>query len=319
MINVFVIHSGKDYDYVKTYVEPYLEGRIDAQGNPIPNPQPSRVRILTLESKGRIWKPEAGRKLRQAQVVLFLMGSDAEMPAKRQTIGWEVRRALQYQKIIFLHKRDREQSVPEYFLKKDRFTGQEHPVAEHMELEAIYSRIERLDAGEYEIFSPWFRTLKTEERDAYMDKVMEQYKLYQHTSEELVSRRQNVNSFYQALNGLLLTVLAAMLGAVGNDQGLIRYINPAAALIMLSMVGFALDWSWIRLLDSYGKLNSAKMKVLNLLEQNLPIEIYRVEWDVMSDRLHNKPYKPFTATEKRIPSLFCVIYALAALVGLLIL
>ena len=147
-----------------------------------------------------------------------------------------------------------------------------------------------------------------------MDKVMEQYKLYQQSSEELVNRRQNVNSFYQALNGVLITVLAAVLGLSGSDSisAVSTYINPWFAVVLIAVVGFILDCSWIRLLDSYGKLNSAKMKVLNLLERNLPIEMYRVEWDVMTDRLNNKPYKSFTTTEKWIPRIFCALYLMVA-------
>ena len=64
------------------------------------------------------------------------------------------------------------------------------------------------------------------------------------------------------------------------------------------------------ILDAYGTLNAAKMKVLNLLEEQLPIALYDTEWRIMSDKLNNKKYVSFTDSEKRIPKLFMAIYFL---------
>ena len=74
--------------------------------------------------------------------------------------------------------------------------------------------------------------------------------------------------------------------------------------------GIILDISWINILEAYGTLNSAKLKVINLLEEQLPIALYDAEWRIMSDKLNNKKYVSFTDSEKRIPKLFMAIYCL---------
>ena len=53
------------------------------------------------------------------------------------------------------------------------------------------------------------------------------------------------------------------------------------------------------------------MKVINLIEKQLPLELYRAEWDVMSDKLNNRRYVSFTENEKRLPSVFILLYGLA--------
>ncbi len=64
MIKEFIIHSGNDYYYVKDFVEPFLEGKVDIEGNETANPKLSKVSLLSLESKERIWKNKALRKIK---------------------------------------------------------------------------------------------------------------------------------------------------------------------------------------------------------------------------------------------------------------
>ena len=318
MIKVFVVHSGSDYQYIQDYVEPFLEGKIDIDGNKIAEPNPSKVSLLSLDSKPKNWKYPALKKLKQAQVVLFLMGKDDQLENKKDTIGWEIGKARKLNKIILLHKLDPSMKCPSYFYHNDPFTSQEHAIAKHMTLTEIKNRIEKFDAGDYDIYSSWFQTIDDHEREKYNDAIIEQYRLYQKSSEDLVLRRQNVNSFYQALNGILIPMLIAVSG-IFNESLKIQsqyFVDPHIAIMMVAFVGLVLDYSWFRLLDSYGKLNSAKMKVLNLLEQQLPFEIYKVEWDVMTDRLNNKPYKSFTTTEKWTPILFCILYLFCIVVNI---
>ena len=52
------------------------------------------------------------------------------------------------------------------------------------------------------------------------------------------------------------------------------------------------------------------MKVISLMEKQLPINVYDVEWKVMSDKLNKKKYMSFTESEKRIPIIFIFIYLL---------
>ena len=141
----------------------------------------------------------------------------------------------------------------------------------------------------------------------------DQYKMFQKSSEDLVARRQSVNSFYISVN-------SAMVALVGVVMGLVEMPAKIYVMVFMCIVGIILDISWINILESYGMLNSAKMKVIGLIEEQLPVLLYDAEWRVMSDKLNNKKYVSFTDSEKRIPKIFAFIYltviTIAAVYGL---
>ena len=136
---------------------------------------------------------------------------------------------------------------------------------------------------------------------------MDQYKMFQKTSEDLVARRQSVSSFYISVN----SALVALLGIV---MGLVEMPTKIYVMLFMCLTGIILDFSWIRILEAYGTLNAAKMKVIHLIEEQLPVALYDTEWRVMSDKLNNRKYVSFTNSEKRIPKIFAGVYAIVILV-----
>lgn len=298
MVNIYIIHSGSDYAMIKQKIEPFLEGKVSEDGSALNPPWNGKARILTLGNVGSSWKLAAKRKIRDAQSVIFILGADADNKNKAGTIGWEIRQALKYNKSIMLHKLDESYEIPEYFMVKDQFTKTWHPISPDMSLGKIKKRIDDFDNGEYEIFSKLYQ-----DKDApdCKEMIFEQYKIYQRTSEDLVERRQHVNSFYQTVNSALITFMGAFISFAGLSSSFL-------IILISSIAGIILDISWINILESYGRLNSAKMKVLSLLERNLPVELYQVEWEIMSDKLNNKKYVSFTDSEKRIPKIFFAVY-----------
>ena len=127
--------------------------------------------------------------------------------------------------------------------------------------------------------------------------------MFQKTSEDLVARRQNVNSFYLTVNSALTALVGIVLGVVGGSTKLI-------VVAFMCVAGMILDVSWINILGAYGTLNAAKLKVIRILEEQLPVTLYDAEWMIMSDKLNNKKYVSFTDSEKRIPKLFMALYVL---------
>ena len=87
--------------------------------------------------------------------------------------------------------------------------------------------------------------------------------------------------------------------------------------LLFAAVGVVLSLSWIRLLASYGNLNSSKMRIISSIERQLPASLYDAEWAAMSDRLNKKRYVSFTESEKNIPRLFIVLYAVIFLLLLI--
>jgi hypothetical protein len=91
--------------------------------------------------------------------------------------------------------------------------------------------------------------------------VLELYKLAVERADGVSARRGVANTFFLTVN----TGLAALLGAKT-----LRWYVAAAGIV------FALAW-WA-LLRSYRRLNDAKCKVINAIEQQLLIKVFTDEW-----------------------------------------
>ncbi|MBQ1716095.1 MAG: hypothetical protein II035_07060 [Firmicutes bacterium] len=178
-----------------------------------------------------------------------------------------------------------------------------------MTLEQIKQRIDDYVNEYYPIFSASYADLPPENRSQRKGELVEQYKMFQKTSEDLVARRQSVNSFYISVNSALTGLLGVALGVFDDSVKLI-------VAAFMCVAGIILDISWINILEAYGTLNAAKMKVIKLLEEQLPVMLYDAEWRIMSDKLNNKKYVSFTDSEKRIPKLFFGLYVII-LVGVI--
>lgn len=63
--------------------------------------------------------------------------------------------------------------------------------------------IKRYDSGDYGLFNGSPSELN-------QDIILEQYKLFLQTSEDLVSRRQNVNSFYISISSASVAVMGGL-------------------------------------------------------------------------------------------------------------
>ena len=308
MVNVFIIHSGNDYEFVKDQLEPFLRGEKDEQGREV-NAGGS-ANILTLASGKRSpWKLDALKKIKMAQAVIIVVGSDSSKPGKEKTMGWEVDQAIRHNKMLMIYNRGGH-PIPNYLIKQDHFSNQAQPAAKSMTMPQIKKRLDDYARGHYDIFSPEYESLDIDEKLSHKDELLAQYQMFQRTSEDLVARRQSVNSFYITVNSVLVTLVGLVIGVVDAPVSLI-------VVGCMCLGGITLDVSWISLLDSYGTLNSAKMKVINLLEEQLPVALYDAEWRVMSDKLNSKKYVSFTDSEKRTPIIFTCIYAICIIITLI--
>ena len=86
--------------------------------------------------------------------------------------------------------------------------------------------------------------------------------------------------------------------------------------MLLSIVGIILSISWIKLLSSYGDLNSSKMKIISYIEKQLPASLYDAEWAALSDKLNKRKYVSFTNSEKGVPLLFIIVYICVSICGI---
>lgn len=282
-MNIFIVHSGSDKKSINQEIIPTIEA-----GEP-------RAKLLALKNGGVLWKIEAERLIRQAQMILFIVG---EHSAQSENITWELKRALRHNKLVVFHKLQEDYPLNECLYGLDPFTKRSKILAkEAMKIEDIISIIRRYENSEYTLFNSGTKAMDRTE-------LFEQYKLFLETSENLVVRRQTVNSFYLSANTALITIMTTVVSIYGDLP------EKIFVCALVAIVGLILSISWYHVLDSYGILNSSKMKIISLIERELPMSLYDTEWDVMSDKLNSKKYISFTDNEKKAPKAFTLLFIL---------
>lgn len=141
-----------------------------------------------------------------------------------------------------------------------------------------------------------------EDTGGYQTHLLEQYKLYQNSAENISNRRQTANSFFVTINTAIIS--------------LISYLNfgsssSAKYYWLIALGGIAISYMWYRLIRSYRDLNSAKFKVIHEIEKCLPICPYDAEWEAVGRGKNSKLYLPFTHVEIFIPWVFLALHLFA--------
>lgn len=131
-----------------------------------------------------------------------------------------------------------------------------------------------------------------------------QYQLMVNSTENVVSRRQRMHTFFFSINSLLIGALGTILGTKFE----VFVANKIVLVVALCVVGGVIAWSWRQLLISYQKLNSGKFKVINKIEEKLPSAIFNAEWHILGEGNDSKRYNPFTKLEHYVPLIFLLLY-----------
>ncbi|MFC6158914.1 RipA family octameric membrane protein [Kribbella jiaozuonensis] len=148
--------------------------------------------------------------------------------------------------------------------------------------------------------------------EAERQRLFELYKIMVASSEALVGRRQGVNTFFLTINGALLTAIGLLLSN-GKDPRL-----QAAGIVVLAITGCILSLAWTSLILSFGQLNKGKFAVINRIEEDLPAAIFLAEWKALGEGRKPSIYRTFTSREVWVPKVFLFVYALTALLAVLI-
>lgn len=130
--------------------------------------------------------------------------------------------------------------------------------------------------------------------------LFEQYKLYINGIENISNRRDNANKYFISIN----TGIVASLGFLITDF----QVKIPFFLLLILLFGMVISVIFWFLLNSYAQLNSAKFKIVHIIESKLPIELYKKEWNLLGEGKDYKKYYPFSHIEKIIPCLFFVFY-----------
>lgn len=148
--------------------------------------------------------------------------------------------------------------------------------------------------------------------DRATSQTFELYKLMVASSEQLVARRQGMNTFFLTANGAILTAAGLI---VANDA---PAQFQAWGLLLLTVTGGVLSQAWRSLIRRFGQLNAGKFVIISALERLLPAAIYDAEWFALGEGKDKRKYKSFTSGEAWTPWTFFGVYCVAAVGAALI-
>lgn len=281
------------------------------------------IQFVVLNGSQENWEGDAIARIRECGKVLYIVG---ETSADSQYIQLELDFANNEEKDIYVYKLKESNRINDCLTKgrknRNAFTGEyegEIVIKKArdrvylLDEEALHRRMSE-DSGELDKI---LRGRSFEDKQT----LLEQYKMFVQTSEDLVRRKQSVNSFYVTLTSLVLGAIVSVFCAYKDLSQAFTGGNLACYAVMgLSVVGFVICLSWINLLKSYSDLNSSKMKIISAIEAYLPLKLYETEWVVLTRDLGNKKYLSFTQKELLVAKIFCWMFVLLfAFCGILLL
>ena len=276
------------------------KGRVDALRDGIAE-EFGKDTILRLSSATReksviphVWHKDAVKMMKQADIIVYAL---SELSDANKNVQWEIRKARKLKKyIVCLPLEEGLKPTYEHLFETDAHTKKRECVAKmlHSE-EELYDIIRNYENDEYiDLFH--------ENMDP--DVLMEQYKIFSKTAENLMDRRQNVNNFYITANTALITI-GGTIFAIGSDGDL---LSKLFVILALSLPGILLNISWFRMLQSYYINNQGKLKILRMIEKKLAVSLYDGEWRAMKNKYSKLKYVSFTDNEKTLPQVFSLFY-----------
>jgi hypothetical protein len=140
--------------------------------------------------------------------------------------------------------------------------------------------------------------------DNYYSYLLEEYKMYISMADKTSERRGLANNFFVTINSSFITVMTIL----SNVQAFpIKYNN--GVIIISSLFGVVLCIIWYNILMNYSNLNEARFFIIHLIEEKLPVKLFKSEWDyIEKHQKKDTKYNPLTYGEKNIPFLFIGLY-----------
>ena len=299
----FVVHSGKDFDSIKKLINKWSEISDSLQ-------------FVVLEGNQSDWEDEATARIRECGKILYVVGKTSyESPY----IQKELEISHKEKKDIYVYKLEESNRVNDSLLDAAGTYGMQ---SGEIEGEIIIKKAQKRIHfyNEDELCNRFFQDSKEVEMilkgNGFDDKdtLMEQYKMFVQTSEDLVSRKQSVNTFYVTLNSLLLGGIISIVCAAADIFQLVS--NNAAVYFVsgfLAVIGVVICWSWITLLISYADLNASKMAIISCIEERLALKLFDTEWALLTRRIGKRKYQSFTVKEIGVAKIFLVLYVVLIL------
>ncbi|GAA1891084.1 hypothetical protein GCM10009837_11550 [Streptomyces durmitorensis] len=133
--------------------------------------------------------------------------------------------------------------------------------------------------------------------------VLDLYKLAVEMADRVSARRGTANAFFLSVQTALVTLVGFGIPKLSE--------SPWWVALAVASAGLTLSAAWWMQLRSYRDLNTAKFKVINKLEERLPVKIFADEWEVLkSDPIPHwrKRYAELGTSERVVPLVFVVVH-----------
>lgn len=139
--------------------------------------------------------------------------------------------------------------------------------------------------------------------DSFNADLLEQYKLYVQSAENVSARRVASSRYLLTLN----VALVAFYGFQSSSLG------PGWWTMLVPILGFSVSVLWHQIIKSHRDLNTVKFKIIHQLEQRLPAALYAYEWR-LAEEGRGKLYRSVTAIERWVPLVFLALHLVLFLV-----
>jgi len=153
-----------------------------------------------------------------------------------------------------------------------------------------------------------FKISKEDYCEEYEAHCMSQYKMYIELMDKTSKRRLESNKYFISLNSFLVSLMGII-----NFSGILVEVK-VIWLIFTLVFGAALNLVWISILNSYRNLNDARFHIIHLIEDRLPISLFKQEWEYVQNEQKDK-YELLSQVEKNIPLIFTFLYLFLIILG----
>ena len=127
--------------------------------------------------------------------------------------------------------------------------------------------------------------------------LLEQYKIYVQSAENVSARRVASSRYLLTLNIALVTLYGI------QSEGFVQ----SYWTMLVPILGILVSVLWYQIIKSHSDLNTVKFKIIHQLEEHLPVALYAYEWQLAGEG-RGTSYSAVTRIEKGIPIAFVVLH-----------
>jgi len=212
------------------------------------------------------WKDNVKKKIEKSDIVLFLIGKKSY---ESEPLKWEYETIKRLKKEIFIIQLTNNiDNIPNYIQKNQIISSAKQ----------LTEKVKKME-------------------DNRRNLLIEQYKIMVSSTEKVTEQRLKVNNLFFTVTTSLLSISILL----GKSFGFT--ILALIGMIVLTILSILITFFWNKLIGSYGKLNTGKFELIAEIEDELKIDMFQREWDILTKKIK---YKPNTKTETKIITLFRV-------------